>query len=48
MISAGFAETGGEGPARQRELVDAVSRWGMRLVGPNCMGVVNTRPGRAN
>ena len=44
VISAGFAETGGEGPARQRELVEICRRWGMRLVGPNCMGVVNTDP----
>ena len=32
------------GPARQRELVEICRRWGMRLVGPNCMGVVNTDP----
>ncbi|HUF59839.1 MAG TPA: GNAT family N-acetyltransferase [Actinomycetota bacterium] len=44
VISAGFAETGGEGPVRQRELVEICRRWGMRLVGPNCMGVVNTDP----
>ena len=44
VISAGFAETGGEGQARQRELVEICRRWGMRLVGPNCMGVVNTDP----
>jgi acetyl coenzyme A synthetase (ADP forming)-like protein len=47
VISAGFGETGGEGPARQRELVEICRRWGMRLVGPNCMGVVNTDPGVA-
>ncbi len=44
VISAGFGETGGEGPSRQRELVDVCRRWGMRLVGPNCMGVINTDP----
>ena len=44
VISAGFAETGGDGPARQRELLEVCRRWGMRLVGPNCMGVVNTDP----
>jgi acetyl coenzyme A synthetase (ADP forming)-like protein len=44
VISAGFAETGGDGPARQRQLVEICRRWGMRLVGPNCMGVVNTDP----
>jgi len=44
VISAGFAETGGEGPARQRELLEICRAAGMRLVGPNCMGVVNTDP----
>lgn len=44
VISAGFGETGGEGPSRQRELLDVCRRWGMRLVGPNCMGVINTDP----
>jgi acetate---CoA ligase (ADP-forming) len=44
VISAGFSETGGEGPDRQRQLVEICRRWGMRLVGPNCMGVVNTDP----
>jgi acetate---CoA ligase (ADP-forming) len=44
VISAGFAETGGDGPARQRELLEICRRWGMRIVGPNCMGVVNTDP----
>ena len=44
VISAGFAETGGEGPARQRELLEVCRAAGMRLVGPNCMGVVNTDP----
>jgi acetyl coenzyme A synthetase (ADP forming)-like protein len=44
VISAGFAETGGDGPALQRQLVETCRRWGMRLVGPNCMGVVNTDP----
>jgi acetyl coenzyme A synthetase (ADP forming)-like protein len=44
VISAGFSEVGGEGPDRQRELVAICRRWGMRLVGPNCMGVVNTDP----
>ncbi len=42
VISAGFGETGGEGPARQEELVAISRAFGMRIVGPNCMGVVNT------
>ena len=44
MISAGFAETGSDGAALQRELLDVCRASGMRLIGPNCMGVVNTDP----
>ena len=44
VISAGFAETGGDGRAAERELVSMARRYGMRLVGPNCMGIVNTSP----
>ena len=42
VISAGFAETGPEGAAAERRLVAQARGNGMRLVGPNCMGVVNT------
>lgn len=44
VVSAGFAERGGEGVERQRELVDLCRRFGIRLVGPNCMGVMNVVP----
>jgi acetate---CoA ligase (ADP-forming) len=44
VVSAGFAEMGGEGPERQRELLEICRGSGMRLVGPNCMGIVNTDP----
>jgi acetate---CoA ligase (ADP-forming) len=44
VISAGFGETGGEGPKRQEELLEVCRAYGMRLIGPNCMGVVNTDP----
>lgn len=44
VISAGFAETGEEGRARQTELVERARAHGMRMVGPNCMGVLNTDP----
>jgi acetate---CoA ligase (ADP-forming) len=44
VISAGFAEIGGAGVQRQRALVEVTRRYGMRLVGPNCMGVLNTAP----
>src|SRR5262245_32944179 len=41
VISAGFAETGAEGKAAQDELLNICRSSGMRLVGPNCMGLVN-------
>jgi acetate---CoA ligase (ADP-forming) len=44
VISSGFAEVGGEGPARQERLTRLVRASGMRMVGPNCMGVLNTDP----
>jgi len=44
VISAGFAETGQEGQARQAELVRICRTSGMRLIGPNCMGLTNTDP----
>ncbi len=44
VISAGFSETGQEGKARQAELVNVCRGAGMRLIGPNCMGIANTNP----
>ncbi|HST39537.1 MAG TPA: GNAT family N-acetyltransferase [Conexibacter sp.] len=44
VLSDGFGEAGEEGRARQRELVELCRRAGMRLVGPNCLGVLNTDP----
>jgi acetyl coenzyme A synthetase (ADP forming)-like protein len=44
VISSGFAEVGAEGRRRQEALLDAVRRHGMRMVGPNCFGVLNTDP----
>lgn len=44
VISAGFAEIGGEGKQLQQQLMEVCRDSGMRLVGPNCMGVVNTEP----
>lgn len=43
VISAGFKEMGGAGIERERELVDLVRSAGLRLVGPNCLGVINTQ-----
>ncbi len=45
VISAGFREVGGKGVALEAELVAKVKEHGMRMVGPNCMGVLSTRPG---
>jgi acetate---CoA ligase (ADP-forming) len=42
VISAGFAETGPEGAQRQRELLAVCRAAGLRLIGPNCLGIVNT------
>lgn len=44
VISAGFKEIGGAGVEREQALMEVVRRHGMRLVGPNCMGVLNTAP----
>jgi acetyl coenzyme A synthetase (ADP forming)-like protein len=44
VISAGFSETGAEGRAREAALLERVRRAGVRLVGPNCMGIINTDP----
>ncbi|MFL5540969.1 MAG: acetate--CoA ligase family protein [Longimicrobiaceae bacterium] len=44
VISAGFREVRGEGVAREEALRGVAKRHGMRLVGPNCMGVLNTAP----
>jgi acetyltransferase len=44
VISSGFREIGAEGAERERQLVAIVRRFGMRMVGPNCMGVINTSP----
>jgi acetyl coenzyme A synthetase (ADP forming)-like protein len=42
VISAGFAETGAEGRARQDELLALVRRYGARMIGPNCLGVASS------
>jgi len=49
VITAGFADAGAEGEALQQQLVDRVRGYGMRMVGPNCMGIVNaSEPVRLN
>jgi acyl-CoA synthetase (NDP forming) len=44
VISAGFAEVGDEGRARQEELLAVVRAYGGRLVGPNCLGIAVSTP----
>ena len=44
VITAGFSETGAEGRRREAALLDKVRAAGLRMVGPNCMGLVNTDP----
>jgi len=45
VISAGFKEVGGAGIERERVLSEIVRAAGIRMVGPNCVGVINTEPG---
>jgi len=44
VITAGFAETGPEGQELQRQLVEKIRGHGMRMVGPNCLGLINPDP----
>ena len=44
VVSGGFGDSGPDGLALQAELVDTVRANGMRLVGPNALGVINTDP----
>jgi len=44
VITAGFSETGEEGKRFEAALGERVRHYGMRMIGPNCMGVINTEP----
>ncbi|KFG09618.1 MULTISPECIES: bifunctional GNAT family N-acetyltransferase/acetate--CoA ligase family protein [Streptomyces] len=44
VISAGYAESGPDGRERQRELVRQARTYGMRIIGPNAFGIINTAP----
>ncbi|WP_395695137.1 GNAT family N-acetyltransferase [Nocardioides sp.] len=44
VISAGFAEAGPEGAALQQEVLEIARASSMRVVGPNCLGILNTHP----
>lgn len=44
VLSSGFAEAGPEGAALEAEVLRVARAWGIRLVGPNCLGIINTDP----
>ncbi|WP_326642545.1 bifunctional GNAT family N-acetyltransferase/acetate--CoA ligase family protein [Streptosporangium sp. NBC_01755] len=44
VVSSGFGEAGPEGRARQDEMVRIARAYGLRVVGPNCLGIANTDP----
>lgn len=44
VITAGFAEVGADGVALQKQLLEKIRQYGMRMVGPNCFGILNTAP----
>jgi len=44
VISAGFREVGAKGLAREQRLKDICKEYGMSMIGPNCLGVINTDP----
>ncbi|GHG16652.1 bifunctional acetate--CoA ligase family protein/GNAT family N-acetyltransferase [Streptomyces zaomyceticus] len=44
VLSAGYAESGADGRERQRQLVRQARSYGMRIIGPNAFGIINTTP----
>ncbi|MGI6368284.1 MAG: acetate--CoA ligase alpha subunit [Anaerolineae bacterium] len=42
VITAGFREGGAEGAQREKELLEVAAEYGMRIIGPNCLGVIDT------
>lgn len=42
VISAGFKETGIEGAKRERQLIEKAKVYGIRILGPNCLGIIDT------
>ncbi len=45
VVSGGFAEIGKEGEERQRKLIEIAQKYGIRVVGPNCIGVLDNTTG---
>lgn len=44
VVTSGFAESGPEGVSQQRKLVELVRSHGARMIGPNCLGIMNLHP----
>ncbi|MBD3297199.1 MAG: hypothetical protein GF341_00955, partial [candidate division Zixibacteria bacterium] len=44
VITAGFKEVGGDGVEREEKLKERAAHYNMRVIGPNCFGVINTHP----
>jgi acetyltransferase len=44
VLSSGFADIGPDGVERQDKLLNTIRSYGMRMLGPNCMGMINTNP----
>jgi acetyl coenzyme A synthetase (ADP forming)-like protein len=42
VVTAGYAEAGPEGAVAERELISLARSYGMRVIGPNCLGIINT------
>ncbi|PTE10781.1 acetate--CoA ligase family protein [Mesorhizobium helmanticense] len=47
VLASGFAETDGEGKARQQALIGIARKYGMAVCGPNCLGLFNLQSGAA-
>ena len=41
IVTGGFAESGADGKAAQKEIVELAEKYGARIIGPNCMGIYN-------
>lgn len=41
IVTAGFKEVGGDGPRLQKEIEETADKYGIRILGPNCIGVAN-------
>ncbi|MFQ5442329.1 MAG: acetate--CoA ligase family protein [Thermodesulfobacteriota bacterium] len=45
VISGGFGESGEKGRALEKELKESAAKWGVRIIGPNCLGIYDTISG---